>query len=165
MVESLLLCTILFITKYVIPFLKQSWKNYVIKWELKKQIKLLSPLQNDLYTFYEEKVKINENDLGYAKEILESVMLALKQCINERSAKQLTQNGFIVGDFILSGSVCEGLKVIIPNEFDVIVPLILPPISEWGKQQSPDGNGFLNHFIVTDNQRYRHRGWVDLTVV
>ena len=80
----------------------------------------LGELGEKLNEFYYNKVVIDEASMQYATNVLNSVNQALKKYLD------IHHKYYPVGEFILQGSVAEGLKVCKPNEFDVSIPVLLP---------------------------------------
>ena len=87
------------------------WKEYQRK---------LGKLGEKLNEFYYNKVVIDKASMHFATNILNSVNQALKKYLD------INHKYYPVGEFILQGSVAEGLKVCKPNEFDVSIPVLLP---------------------------------------
>lgn len=88
-------------------------------WKCKYQRKL-KKLEQKLNEFYYTSVVIEKTSMKAATNILNSVNLALSRYFS------IYHKSYPVGEFVLQGSVAEGLKVCEPNEFDVAIPIILP---------------------------------------
>ena len=82
--------------------------------------KKLKKLEQKLNEFYYTSVVIEKTSMKAATNILNSVNLALSRYFS------IYHKSYPVGEFVLQGSVAEGLKVCEPNEFDVAIPIILP---------------------------------------
>ena len=101
----------LVIDVFTIISLIAIWKEYQRK---------LGKLGEKLNEFYHNKVVIDKASMQFATNILNSVNQALEKYLD------INQKYYPVREFILQGSVAEGLTVCKPNEFDVSIPVILP---------------------------------------
>ena len=80
----------------------------------------LRRLAERIYAFYENEVRIDSRAMQHANDMLWSVNNAFYNYI-----KEVYNVEYPVGEFTISGSISEGLKVCEPNKFDVIIPIIL----------------------------------------
>ena len=87
------------------------------KWKYQRKLRKLEQRLNE---FYYTSVVIDETSMKSAINILNSVNIALRRYF------KIYHQSYPVGEFVLQGSVAEGLKVCEPNEFDVAIPIILP---------------------------------------
>ena len=88
-------------------------------WKCRYQRKL-KKLEQKLNEFYYTSVVIEKTSMKAVTNILNSVNLALSRYFS------IYHKSYPVGEFVLQGSVAEGLKVCEPNEFAVAIPIILP---------------------------------------
>ena len=90
---------------------------YMWKWKYQRKLR---KLELKLNKFYYTRVVIDKTSMKLATNMLNSVNLALRRYFS------IYHKSYPVGEFVLQGSVAEGLKVCEPNEFDVAIPIILP---------------------------------------
>ena len=90
---------------------------YMWKWKYQRELR---KLELKLNKFYYTSVVIDKISMKLATNMLNSVNLALRRYFS------IYHKSYPVGEFVLQGSVAEGLKVCEPNEFDVAIPIILP---------------------------------------
>ena len=94
--------------------------------------KHLQRLDTELEDYFLNHVKIQEDSMSEARRVYDCVKLGVEEYLHQYHAVS-----FPTGRFIDSGSFADGIKVVAPNEFDVLVPIILPDMSHYFDRQTP----------------------------
>ncbi|XP_033110280.1 mitochondrial dynamics protein MID51-like [Anneissia japonica] len=94
-----------------------------------------SPLLEELIYYYDTHVKIPAPKQNRASEVVDKIKSNLQLFMEDSET-------FVFGDIMCQGSSYEGLKVIKPNEFDLLLPLILKN-SEWRYNKVENGYVFI----------------------
>ena len=124
-----------------------------------KQLKTLSDeykrFETKLESYFETKVKINESKMALAEQKLNVFLRTF-----ESYFKTTWGNSYPTGKPVLRGSVADGTKVIFPNEFDIMLPLILP---DHGVDYERPVPYLLKVKLDRTSQRRRYNQWGKLS--
>ena len=116
----------------------------------------LGELDEKLHSFYENHVQLHNSAMSYSTLVMKSVMVALQ------SHLQTNWPMYPVGSFYLSGSVANGLKVCEPDEFDVLVPIVMPTAGPWCAKHIP-APGLATFQVKSPNVAIKN-SWLQLLV-
>lgn len=118
----------------------------------------LRRLAERIYAFYENEVRIDSRAMQHANDMVWSVNNAFYNYI-----KEVYNVEYPVGEFTISGSVSEGLKVCEPNEFDMIITIILSEHKAIKViKESPGIAKF--EFLDAEHQSHTDNKWFNMTV-
>ncbi|ELU10280.1 hypothetical protein CAPTEDRAFT_201257 [Capitella teleta] len=92
-------------------------------------------LQDKLQAYYDNYVEVPLVSMARARVVMEDVIADAKKFIEPKSV-------FPIGELIPIGSSTDGLKVIQPDEFDVLIPIRLVSKDGWTLDFLPDDPGF-----------------------
>jgi hypothetical protein len=92
-------------------------------------------LQDKLQAYYDNYVEVPLVSMAWARVVMEDVIADAKKFIEPKSV-------FPIGELIPTGSSTDGLKVIQPDEFDVLIPIRLVSKDGWTLDFLPDDPGF-----------------------
>ncbi|XP_033116348.1 cyclic GMP-AMP synthase-like [Anneissia japonica] len=112
------------------------------------------PLLMELRRYYRDYVAIPVDKRYRAFEVVEDIKNSLQKFVQDES-----KTNYTFGDIMPQGSSYEGLKVVEPNEFDLLLPLILKD-SEWrsteaaGSEYHAPGYVFIRKCISNTKTPY-----------
>lgn len=102
-------------------------------------------LYQQVLSYYQEYVDIPDEQMHAAQEVVDQVILAVRSQVQERNS--FRSLSLKVGDLVSFGSVTEGLKVVRPDCFDVMIPVMVG--AKCGAQEANVGDRNPGKFVIT----------------